>query len=70
MPRRLGKVKSFNEDKGFGFITLDDGIMDVYVHSSEVINDGFQILEEGMSVEFEVAQGPKGPVAVKVVIMS
>ena len=55
-----GKVKFFNSNKGFGFITPDDGSKDVFCHHSEVIMDGFKSLSEGQAVEFEVVQGEKG----------
>ncbi len=58
-----GTVKFFNDQKGFGFITTEEG-KDVFVHSSELSEDNS--LGEGDSVEFEVAQGDKGPKAVKV----
>lgn len=70
MPRILGKVKWFNIEKGFGFITPNGGQKDVFVHFSEINNDGFKTLEEGMSVEFEIAEGQKGPAAVKVTVVS
>ena len=60
-----GSVKWFNDQKGFGFITRDDGV-DVFVHHSEIVSDGFRTLEEGQKVEFELTDGPKGPKALKV----
>ncbi len=61
-----GTVKWFNDTKGFGFISLDDGSKDVFVHHSAIEMDGFKTLAEGQRVEFEVVQGPKGPAAEKV----
>ncbi len=58
-----GKVKWFNAEKGYGFITRDDGEKDVFVHYSAIIGDGFKSLKEGDAVEFEVVQGEKGPQA-------
>ena len=58
-----GTVKWFNGDKGFGFITPDDGAKDVFVHFSEIQGSGFRTLEENQRVEFEVGQSPKGPQA-------
>jgi cold shock protein len=55
-----GKVKWFNDAKGFGFITEDNG-QDVFVHHSEIKTDGYRTLEEGEAVEFEVIAGDKGP---------
>lgn len=69
MPRCLGKVKWFNESKGFGFITPDGGQKDVFVHFSAVKGDGFKTLQEGTSVEFEIEQGTRGPSAVNVTIV-
>jgi cold shock protein len=60
-----GKVKWFNEVKGYGFITTDEG-NDVFVHYSSIQGDGFRTLEEGDEVEFELNQGPKGLSAVNV----
>jgi CspA family cold shock protein len=60
-----GKVKWFNANKGYGFITPDDGGADLFVHHSEVKTDGSP-LKEGQSVEFEVGQGKKGPCATNV----
>jgi len=61
-----GKVKWFNETKGFGFIEVDDGT-DVFVHHNDIQGEGFKTLAEGESVSFEVVQGEKGPRASNVV---
>ncbi|MCK4307811.1 cold-shock protein [candidate division WOR-3 bacterium] len=61
-----GKVKWFNERKGYGFIEREDG-EDIFVHYSDIEGDGFKILEEGIEVEFDVVEGDKGPKAVHVV---
>ncbi len=58
-----GTVKWFNPDKGYGFITPDDGGKDLFVHHSEIKVSGFATLDEGEQVEFEVGQGQKGPCA-------
>jgi CspA family cold shock protein len=58
-----GKVKWFNESKGYGFITPDDGGKDLFCHQSEIRMEGFRTLREGQAVEFSVEQGPKGPAA-------
>lgn len=61
-----GRVKWFNESKGFGFITRDDG-SDVFVHHASIQGNGFKTLTEGDMVSFDVEKGPKGPKAVNVV---
>ena len=61
-----GTVKWFNAEKGFGFITPDDGSQDVFVHFSEIQATGYRSLDEGQKVEFEVGQGQKGPQAQQV----
>ena len=58
-----GKVKWFNDQKGFGFITPDNGERDCFVHHSAIQMDGFKTLAEGQQVEFDVVDGPKGPAA-------
>ena len=57
--RRKGTVKWFNDQKGYGFITGEDG-KDVFVHHSAISGDGYKSLSEGQSVTFEVTRGPKG----------
>jgi CspA family cold shock protein len=59
----IGTVKWFNESKGFGFITPQDGSRDVFVHYSAVKGTGFKTLREGQKVAYEVEAGPKGPQA-------
>jgi cold shock protein len=58
-----GTVKWFNAEKGYGFITVDGGGADVFVHWSAIQADGYKSLDEGQRVEFEVGQGQKGPQA-------
>jgi cold shock protein len=60
-----GKVKWFNEKKGFGFIETNEG-QDVFVHFSAIQDSGFKTLREGQSVSFDIEKGPKGPSAVNV----
>jgi CspA family cold shock protein len=60
-----GTVKWFNDKKGFGFLSRDDGD-DVFVHHTSIQGEGFKSLREGQEVEFEVQDGPKGPQAVNV----
>ncbi|QKK01603.1 MAG: cold-shock protein [Pseudomonadota bacterium] len=62
-----GSVKWFNEAKGFGFISQDDGGKDVFVHFSAIQGSGFRTLAEGQKVSFDIQEGPKGPQAANVV---
>lgn len=66
---KIGRVKWFNENKGYGFIEQEDG-EDVFVHYSAIQEDGFKTLAEGQKVEFEVVRGEKGLQAAKVVKVS
>ncbi|MBF0507131.1 MAG: cold shock domain-containing protein [Nitrospirae bacterium] len=61
-----GTVKWFNDSKGFGFITAEDG-SDVFVHHTSIMGEGFKSLAEGDQVSFDVEKGPKGPKAINVV---
>ncbi|QAA33087.1 MULTISPECIES: cold-shock protein [Clostridium] len=63
-----GTVKWFNPEKGFGFITGDDG-KDVFAHFSQINAEGYKSLEEGQKVSFDVAQGPKGPQAENITLV-
>ena len=67
--RLTGTVKWFNDSKGFGFITRDDGEKDCFVHHSAIGGSGFKTLAEGERVEFDVVQGAKGPAAENVTKM-
>jgi CspA family cold shock protein len=62
----LGTVKWFNSEKGYGFITPDDGSKDLFVHFSGIEGDGYKSLNEGQKVEYQATQGQKGPQATKV----
>ena len=62
-----GTVKWFSDEKGYGFVTPEDGSKDVFVHHTAIQGEGFKSLAEGQKVEFEVTQGPKGPQATNVV---
>jgi len=62
-----GTVKWFNAEKGFGFITPDEGGSDLFVHHTAILDRGFRTLEENQRVSFDVAQGQKGPQATNVV---
>ena len=61
-----GTVKWFSADKGYGFITPDDGGSDLFVHHSEIVGEGFKTLAENAKVQYEPAQGEKGPQATNV----
>ncbi len=65
--RTTGTVKWFNDQKGFGFITREDGEKDCFVHHSAIQTEGFHTLSEGQRVEFDVVDGEKGPAAANVV---
>lgn len=64
-----GKIKWFNETKGYGFIAVDGGGNDCFVHFSAIQGDGFKTLNEGDRVQFDIAQGQKGPQAERVAVV-
>lgn len=70
MSKHKGTVKWFNDAKGFGFITQNDGGKDLFVHHSNIVGDGFKSLTEGQEVEFAIGQGPKGDFATDVTKVS
>ncbi|ELB2105467.1 cold-shock protein [Vibrio parahaemolyticus] len=67
--KSTGLVKWFNESKGFGFITPDNGGSDLFVHFKSIVSDGFKTLSEGQKVSFVVEQGSKGPQADNVTLV-
>ncbi|MCB8765087.1 cold shock-like protein CspC [Planktothrix agardhii 1029] len=69
MAKIKGQVKWFNDSKGYGFITPDDGSKDIFVHHSAIQSNGFKTLTEGQKVEFEIQQGQKGPSAMNVILL-
>ncbi len=66
MPSATGKVKWFNDQKGFGFISMDETGKDVFVHHTVIEGDGFKTLRDGEAVEYEYEEGPKGIRATRV----
>jgi CspA family cold shock protein len=70
MATQTGTVKWFNEDKGYGFITPDDGGKDLFAHFREIQSSGFKTLKENQRVQFEVTQGQKGPQASSINVVS
>ncbi len=63
----IGTVKWFNDAKGFGFITPDEGVEDVFAHFSAIQTNGFRAIKEGQQVQFDIIQGPKGKQASNIV---
>jgi Cold shock proteins len=69
MSTQTGTVKWFNEDKGYGFITPDDGGKDLFAHFREIQSSGFKTLKENQRVQFQVTQGQKGPQASSITVV-
>ncbi|MEC6825234.1 cold-shock protein [Photobacterium sp. NCIMB 13483] len=69
LSKTIGTVKWFNEEKGFGFITQDNGGADVFVHFRAIVSEGFKTLAEGQKVSFDVEQGQKGLQAANVIAL-
>ncbi len=69
MAKVTGVVKWFNADKGFGFITQDNGGTDAFVHFRAIMSEGYKTLNEGQRVAFEIEQGQKGPQAANVTVL-
>ena len=69
MAKVTGVVKWFNDDKGFGFITQDNGGADAFVHFRAIQTEGYKTLNEGQRVAFEIEQGQKGPQAANVTVL-
>jgi len=69
MSKKTGVVKFFNESKGFGFLSPEDGTKDVFVHFSAIVGSGFKVLVEGQRVEFDIQDSPRGPSAANVVVL-
>jgi cold shock protein len=69
MSKKTGVVKFFNESKGFGFLSPEDGSKDVFVHFSAIVGSGFKVLVEGQRVEFDIQDSPRGPSAANVVVL-
>lgn len=65
----IGVVKKFNQDKGFGFITMSDG-QDVFFHYSQLVMEGFKTIAQGTEVEFELVQGDRGPQAHNIISLT
>jgi CspA family cold shock protein len=68
--RTTGKVKWFNDSKGFGFVTPDNGQKDCFVHHTTIQGSGYKSLQEGDTIEFDIVEGQKGPAAENVVRIS